>query len=160
MARATHRLVQRVTHDLERWSYNTAVAALREHTNLIYRYVQSPEGPARGVLDHTVDTTLLLLAPMAPHLVAELWERRRGEDSAAHAQPWPVADPAMLADETVTLVVQVNGKLRDKVDVAPTASEDEVVAVAMASPKVAALLEGRPPRRVIARPPTLVNVVV
>ena len=97
---------------------------------------------------------LLLLAPMAPHLTAELWERRHGEGARVHAQPWPVADPAMLTEELVTLVVQVNGKLRDKLMVSPAATEDEVVAAALACPKVAAQLDGREPARVIAPPPS------
>jgi leucyl-tRNA synthetase len=160
VTRATHRLVQRVTGELERWSYNTAVAALREHTNVLYRYLQSGDGPRQETLDQSIDTLLLLLAPMTPHLSAELWERRRGEGSRAHAQRWPQADPALLTEEKVTLVVQVNGKLRDRAEVAPSATEAEVVAIALASPKVVAALDGRPPSRVIARPPNLVNVVL
>ena len=122
VTKATHRLIDRVTHDFERWSYNTAVAALREHTNVLYRYAQSGAGARRVNLDQSVDTLLLLLAPMAPHVSAELWERRHGEGARVHAQRWPVADPAMLSEEQVTLVVQVNGKLRDKVEVAATAT--------------------------------------
>jgi leucyl-tRNA synthetase len=160
LARATHKLIDRVTHDLERWSYNTAVAALREHTNVLYLYVQSDAGARQVDLAEAVDTLLLLLAPFAPHLSAELWERRHGEGARAHAEPWPVADPALLTEELVTLVVQVNGKLRDKVEVTPAATEDEVIAAALASPKVVAQLDGHPPRRVIARPPHLVNVVI
>ncbi|HTW08977.1 MAG TPA: class I tRNA ligase family protein, partial [Acidimicrobiales bacterium] len=99
-------------------------------------------------------------APMAPHITAELWERRHGEGARVHTQAWPVADPAMLTEETVTLVIQVNGKLRDKISVSPAATEEEVVAAALACPKVAAQLDGRPPRRVVARPPTLVNIVI
>jgi len=159
LARATHRLVDKVTHDLERWSYNTAVAALREHTNVLYRYVQSPGGARRHDLDQAIDTLLVLLAPIAPHISAELWERRHGEGARVHAQPWPAADPAMLAEDTVTLVVQVNGKLRDRVEISPSASSDEIIAIALANPKVASVLDGRSPRRVIARPPHLVNIV-
>ncbi|MGC8627300.1 MAG: leucine--tRNA ligase [Acidimicrobiales bacterium] len=160
VTRATHRLVAKVTQDFERWSYNTAVAALREHTNLLYRYVQSPGGARRATLDHALDTLVLLLAPMAPHLTAELWSRRNEASADVHAQPWPVPDPAMLEEELVTLVVQVNGKLRERLAVRPEASEDEVVALALGSAKVAAQLEGRSPRRVIARPPHLVNIVI
>jgi leucyl-tRNA synthetase len=160
LTKATHKLVDRVTKDFERWSYNTAVAALREHTNVLYRYAQSPAGARRANLEHSVDTLLLLLAPMAPHITAELWERRHGPGARAHAQRWPEADPDLLTEELVTLVVQVNGKLRDKVEVAVSATEDEVVAAALRSPKVIAQLDGRRPARVIARPPQLVNIVV
>src|ERR1019366_1625243 len=97
---------------------------------------------------------------MAPHITAELWERRHGEGARVHAQSWPEPDPARLTEDMVTLVVQVNGKLRDKVEVAVSATTDEVVAAALASTKVVAQLGGRQPARVIARPPHLVNVVV
>jgi leucyl-tRNA synthetase len=160
VTKATHKLIDRVTRDFERWSYNTAVAALREYTNVLYRYVQSPAGARRDVLEQSVGTLLLLLAPMAPHVTAELWERRKGAGERVHSRPWPEADPSMLAEDLVTLVVQVNGKLKDRVEVAASATEEEVVAVALASPKVAAALGGRSPARVIARPPQLVNIVV
>jgi leucyl-tRNA synthetase len=160
VTKATHKLIDRVTRDFERWSYNTAVAALREYTNVLYRYVQSPAGARRDVLERSVDTLLLLLAPMAPHVTAELWERRKGAGERVHSRPWPEADPSLLTEDLVTLVVQVNGKLKDRVEVAASATEEEVVAVALASPKVAAALDGRSPARVIARPPQLVNIVV
>ncbi|MGH9106477.1 MAG: leucine--tRNA ligase [Acidimicrobiales bacterium] len=159
LARATHKLVAQVTNDLERWSYNTAVAHLREHTNVLYRYAQSAGGARKEDLGRSVDTLLLLLAPMAPHVAAELWERRHGPGARVHAEPWPRADPAMLSEETATLVVQVNGKLRDRVEVRAGASEEEVVAAALGSPKVVAQLDGRRPARVVARPPHLVNIV-
>ena len=77
-----------------------------------------------------------------------------------HLQRWPTFDPALLVDETVTMVVQVNGKLRDKVEVRPDVIESEAIAVALALPKVTEALAGREPQRVVARPPRLVNVVV
>ena len=160
LTRATHKLVERVTRDLERWSYNTAVAALREFTNVVYRYTQAGTGARRATLDKSVDTLLLLLAPLAPHMSSELWELRHGQGARLHAQRWPVADPAMLTEDLVTLVIQVNGKLRARTDVAPGVSAEQVVALALASPKVAAQLGGRQPARIIARPPNLVNVVI
>jgi len=160
LTRATHKLVDRVTRELERWSYNTAVAFLREHTNVLYRYAQSGDGARQATMAHSVDTLLLLLAPMAPHVTAELWERRQGAGARVHAEPWPVADPALLSEELVTLVVQVNGRLRDKVEVPAGASAEDVTAAALASPKVAAQLDGHEPARIVARPPNLVNIVL
>ncbi|HYA45033.1 MAG TPA: leucine--tRNA ligase [Acidimicrobiales bacterium] len=160
VSRATHRLIGRVTHDFERWSYNTAVAALREHTNLLYRYAQSATGARQATFSASIDTLLVLLAPMTPHISAELWELRHGQGADVHAQAWPLADPAMLAEELVTLVVQVNGKLRERLEVSPAATEAEVVAAALATKKVSDQLAGREPRRVIAKPPSLVNIVV
>jgi leucyl-tRNA synthetase len=157
LARASHRLVAKVGEDYERWSYNTAVAAFMEHTNELYRYVQAPDGPRRDTLDAALDTLLLLLAPMAPHVTAELWERRRG--THVHEQPWPQADPAMLVVDTVTMVVQVDGKVRDRIEVDAGIDAAAAEELALASDKVQAHLGGQPPRKVIARPPQLVNLV-
>jgi len=154
--RATHKLIDRVSRDYERWSYNTAVAACMEFVNLLHPYVR--DGGRDDVVDEAVDTLLLLLAPMTPHLAAEAWERRHGDH--IHLRSWPVADPALLVEETVTMVVQVNGKVRDRIEVAPDVSEDEAVRLALASPPVVEALGGAPPSRVIARPPKLVNVVL
>jgi leucyl-tRNA synthetase len=156
--RQTHRLIVRVSEDYERWSYNTGVAALRGFVNTVYRYVQSDTGAQAAALDEAIDTLLLLMAPMTPHITAELWERRRHEH--IHAQSWPEAEASLLTVDSVTLVVQVNGKVRDRIEVQPDIAESDAVDAALASPKVAALLDGREPRKVVARPPTLVNIVV
>jgi leucyl-tRNA synthetase len=154
--RATHRLIDRVSRDYERWSYNTAVAAFMEFVNLLHPYVR--DGGRRVVIDEAVDTLLLLLAPMVPHVTAEAWERRHGDH--IHALPWPVSDPELVAEETVTLVIQVNGKVRDRIEVAPDVSEEDAERLALASPLVVGALAGAEPRRVIVRPPRLVNIVV
>jgi leucyl-tRNA synthetase len=155
--RATHRLIARVTDEFERWSYNTAVAGCMEHVNELHRYLQSADGARRATLDAAVDALLLVMAPMTPHITAELWERRHpGGD--VHAERWPSADEAKLVEETVTMVVQVDGKLRDRIDVPADIDGSEAERRALASPKVQAHLTGAP-RKVIARPPKLVNVV-
>ena len=146
--RAAHRLIARVSEDYERWSYNTAVAALMEFANLLQR---------EGATDFAVDTLLLLLAPMAPHLSAEAWERRRG--GHVHLEPWPVADPELARAQSVTMVVQVDGKVRDRMEVDPSIDEVEAERLAMASARVQDHLGGSPPRKVVTRPPKLVNVV-
>jgi leucyl-tRNA synthetase len=156
--RSTHRLIARVTDEYERWSYNTAVAACMEQVNVLYRYVQSEGGARAATLEEAIDALLLVLAPMAPHITAELWERRHG--TLVHAQSWPVADAAKLVVDEVTLVVQVNGKVRDRLSAPANATAAEVEALALASEKVAAALDGAAPRKVIARPPALVNIVV
>ncbi|MCB1013442.1 MAG: class I tRNA ligase family protein, partial [Microthrixaceae bacterium] len=137
---------------------NTAVAGFMEFTNDLYRYVQSPDGPHIDVLTEAVDTLLLLLAPSVPHLAAELWERRNG--THVHEQSWPIADPAKLVVDAVTMVLQVNGKVRDRIDVAPDITEADARDLALASDKVQAFLDGAAPRTVIVRAPKLVNVVV
>ena len=94
---------------------------------------------------------------MAPHLTCELWERRHG--SRLEDQRWPSFDPALVVEETVTMVVQVNGKVRDRLDVPATIGEEEARAAALASERVVAALGGVEPTRVVVRAPRLVNVV-
>ncbi|MDH3705899.1 MAG: leucine--tRNA ligase, partial [Acidimicrobiia bacterium] len=155
---ATHRLIDRVTGEFERWSYNTAVAAYMEFTNELYKYVQADAGPHGPTLAAAIDTLLALLAPTVPHTAAELTHRRTGQH--VHEQPWPVADPAKLVVESVTMIVQVNGKVRDRIEVSVDITEAEAQAQALASDKVAVFLDGAEPTKVIARPPKLVNLVV
>ena len=155
---ATHRLIDRITSEFDRWSYNTAVAGCMEFTNELYRYVQADDGPHHDTLAFAIDTLLLVMAPMVPHICAELWEVRRGGN--IHAEQWPTADEAKLVLDTVTMVVQVNGKVRDRIEVAADIADAEAEALALASARVQAHLDGDAPRRVIARPPKLVNVVV
>jgi leucyl-tRNA synthetase len=160
MQRATHRLVAKVTDDLERWSFNTAVAACMGFANTVQAYRREAPGGPHGPTDAAaVDALLLLLAPMAPHFAAEAWERRRGEGARLHAEAWPGYDPALARAETVTLVVQVDGKVRDRIDVDADIDEESARGLALSSPKVAEALDGRPPARVVVRPPRLVNVV-
>jgi leucyl-tRNA synthetase len=158
--RATHRLIVRVSEEYDRWSYNTAVAGLMEAVNTLYRYVQGGGGGHRDVLDEAFDTVLLLMAPMTPHLAAELWERRHGAGAHIHELAWPKPEAGLLAVESVTLVVQVNGKLRARLEVPPDISEDDAVAAALAEPKVRELVGPGGPKKVVARPPKLINIVV
>jgi leucyl-tRNA synthetase len=147
--RAAHRLIARIDDEFERWSYNTAVAAFMEFTNLLYK---------EGATDFAIDTLLLLLAPMTPHITAELWERRHAGEHI-HAHRWPDADPSMLVIDTVTMVVQVNGKVRDRIDVSPTISEADAERRAQARDKVQEQLAGAAPTKVVVRAPRLVNIV-
>ena len=157
LVRETHRLIARVSDEYERWSYNTAVAACMEFTNLLSRRAAAGQAGDEP-FEAAVDTLLLLLAPMAPHLTAELWERRHGDH--VHERQWPVADPAMLAVERTTMVVQVDGKVRDRLEVDAGIDAAGMEDLALTSPKVQAILAGRPPRRTVARPPGLINLVL
>ena len=153
--RATHRTIEQVTRDIERWSYNTAVAHCMEHVNLLQRY--SREDPHADVLAEGCDALMHLLAPMTPHVTAELWERHR--DGRLHARPWPAYDPELAAEETVTMVVQVNGKVRDRIEVPASIADEDARTRALASDRVREALGGKDPARVVARPPRIVNVV-
>jgi leucyl-tRNA synthetase len=149
-ARLTARTVHGVTEDLEAMRFNTAISKLMVFVRDVAREAPLPRRAA--------ETLVLLVAPMAPHLAEELWQRLGARESLVRA-PWPVADPALLAESVVRLVVQVNGKRRDEIEVAADASEDTVRESALASEKVRLHLSGRPPRKVIVVPGRLVNVV-
>ena len=146
-----------MTDDYDRWSYNTAVAALMALTNALYRYVA--QGAERSVFEETVTALLLMLSPMAPHLSAEIWERR-GLPGTVHAQRWPVGDPRLIESDSATMVLQVNGKLVDTVEVPKSITEEEAVSLALANDKVTRRLAGGTPRRIIAKPPRLLNIVL
>ena len=162
--RATHRLIADISSSFDRWSYNVAVSRYMAFVNDLYRYVQSDEGPHAATLDESVDTLLQLLAPACPHMTAELWSLRHpdapGHGAHIHESSWPVADPSLLVEDTATLVVQVNGKVRDRIEVPADADEPTCTNLALASEKVRAHLGAGEPRKVIARPPKLVNIVV
>jgi leucyl-tRNA synthetase len=158
--RALHRTIAKVTQDVERWSFNTAVPALMELLNLVSKWARSPGGAGRGTFDEVVDAMDLMLAPMAPHVAAEIWSLRHPGEATVHHQPWPVADEALVLVERVTMAVQVNGKVRARIEVEPDIGEDAAAGLALADAKVASELAGREPVRVISRPPRLVNVIV
>ena len=109
--------------------------------------------------NEALDALLLLLAVMTPHVTAELWEHRHPGEPSVHLQRWPTFDPDLVRQDTVTMVVQVNGKVRDRIDVDAGISEVDAEATALASAKVIDALGGAAPKRVVVRPPRLVNVV-
>ena len=111
------------------------------------------------VRNEAIDTLLKLLAPIAPHITDALW-RRRGNDVSIHLEAWPEADAALAAEDLVTLVVQVNGKVRHRLEVPADITEEAATEAALAADKVQSWLEQGEVRKVIARPPKLVNIVV
>jgi leucyl-tRNA synthetase len=156
---ATHRTIARVTNDLNRWSYNTAVAAIMELLNAASKVGRSKEGIDKATLDEALDVMAMLLAPMTPHITAELWQERYPDRPGVHQMPWPVADPTLVAEATVIMVVQVNGRVKARLSVVPTISEADASAAALADATIVAALNGATPTRVVARPPRLVNIV-
>ncbi len=153
LARAAHRTVAKVTDDIgRRFALNTPIAAVMELVNEIQR---SPDDPAARF---AAETAVSLIQPYGSHIAEELWERLG--HSRLWEEPWPVADPALLEVETVEVVVQVNGKIRDRLHVSPDLGEDELVALARSSERVQAFLDGGEARRTIVVPGKLVNFVV
>ena len=136
----------------------TALSALMELSNALGMAWEA-KSVDKNTWEHAIDTLLLLLAPCAPHITEELWERR-GKPYSIHNQLLPSWDPDLAADEQVTLVVQVNGKVRDKITVAVGLQEEEASTVAMASLRVQAHIAGRKVLQMVYVPGRLVNVVV
>jgi leucyl-tRNA synthetase len=161
LRRKVHQTIDKVTRDIEeRIQLNTAVAALMELTNELYRL--EPEvagGSGREALREALETLVLLLHPFTPHVCEELWSRLGHEGGLARAA-WPVFDAAAAREDSVELAVQVNGKVRGRVTVARDAGEDAVRALALAEPHVAAQLEGRELVKCVVVPGRLVSVVV
>jgi leucyl-tRNA synthetase len=148
---AVHRTIKKVTEDLTQEHFNTAVAAMMELANTLQR----ASGTSRN---EGVATLILLLAPFAPHVTEELWHRRGGAGSV-HQQRWPAYDEAVAAPREVTIVVQVDGKLRDRIPMAAGLPDPEVQARALASPKVQAALDGTKPAKVIVVRDRIVSIV-
>ena len=156
LVRATHRTIERVSDDiLRRFQFHTPIAALFELVNEIFR-VKDDEARA-GEVRFATETVVSLVQPYAPHVAEELWERLG--HARLREQPWPEADPALVATDVVEIAVQVNGKLRDRLQVPAGTAEDELVALALASERVRVHLGEGAPRRTIVVPDRLVNVV-
>ncbi len=156
--RTVHKTIRRVTEDMERFKFNTSVAALMEYTNSLNRAWER-KGVSSDRWGEAIEKLLLLLAPMAPHVSEELWERT-GHKYSVHSQRLPEWDPELAADQVVTLVVQVNGKLRDRIDVSPSIGEEEARALATESERVQPHIAGKQIVKVIYIPGKLVNLVV
>jgi leucyl-tRNA synthetase len=157
----THWAIDKATRDFQRgFQFNTVIAAVMELINEAYRLKDdlyaTPEGTA--VVRFAAATAASLVFPFAPHLGSEVWERLRG--GRVWEQPWPVADPALLVSDTVTLVVQVNGKLRDRIEAAADAPQEELLRLARASEKVTGFLDGKEVVKEVVVPGKLVNLVV
>ena len=158
LRRAVHYAVKEVSEDLAGLQFNTAIAELMTLTNAMGK-AKSPEMVETGVWLEGVQKLLLLLAPIAPHIADELWERRGFADSV-HQQVWPEYDPAALEQDTITVAVQVSGKRRGEVTVPKDADKDAVLAAAKAEPNVLRHVEGKEIVREIVVPGRLVNIVV
>ncbi|MEV5881150.1 leucine--tRNA ligase [Streptomyces sp. NPDC052020] len=149
--RALHKAIDGVRQDLEGLRFNTAIAKITELNN----HLTKAGGP---VPRPVAEALVLMVAPLAPHIAEELWRKLGHTESVVH-QDFPVADPAYVVDETVTCVVQVKGKVKARLEVPPSISEEELEKVALADEKVVAALDGAGIRKVIVRAPKLVNIV-
>jgi leucyl-tRNA synthetase len=156
LVRAAHRTIDRVSDDiLRRFQFHTPIAALFELVNETYRVKDDPD--RAGEVRFATETALSLIQPYAPHIAEELWERLG--HSRLWESPWPEADPELVASDTVEVVVQVNGKLRDRLHVRVGTPDDELVQLALASERVRAHVPNGP-RKTIVVPDRLVSIVV
>ena len=158
LQRKTHQTIRKVDEDLQNFSFNTAIAALMELRNMLATVERSATVSA-GIWDEAIDSMLLMLAPFAPHITEELWEQR-GYAYSIHQQAWPQWDEEIAKEEQVTVAVQVNGKVRDRVEVNAGISDDDLQKIAISSEKVQAWLKGKEPRKIIVIKGRLVNIVV
>ncbi|HEY8424795.1 MAG TPA: leucine--tRNA ligase [Limnochordales bacterium] len=160
LRRAVHQALKKVTADCEeRLGFNTAIAALMEAVNAFYRYKERPGGePHPAVVRECLEILVLALAPFIPHATESMWETL-GHQGSIHQQPWPAYDPGALQRERVTVPVQVDGKVRDRIELPVDASEEEAREAALSSPRVQRWVEGRTVQQVIVVPGRLVSVV-
>ncbi|MEA1978745.1 MAG: leucine--tRNA ligase [Chloroflexota bacterium] len=158
LQRKMHQTIKQVSHDIENFEFNTVISALMELTNELSA---SREAGLAGThaFKTAVETLLLLMAPPTPHIAEELWARL-GKPYSIHNQPWPEFDPALAKEEQITLIVQVNGKVRDRIMVDAGISEEDARTAALASEAAQRFMEGKEPREVIVVPGRLVNIVV
>ena len=156
--RHLHQTMRKCYTDLDRFKFNTAIAALMEFSNELIR-VWNERIVDSATWSGCVEKVLVMLAPFAPHLAEELWERN-GYSYSVHHQLFPKWDEAMAAEEQITLVVQVNGRLRDKLQVLPDISEDEAKRLALDSPRVKVHTDNKEVQRTVYVPGRLVNFVV
>jgi len=156
LAHWTHKTIKKVTEDLEGFHFNTAIAALMEFVNYLYRVKEEQvEMPA---WQEAIRSLVLVLAPMTPHLTEELWAQM-GESYSIHLQRWPSYDATLARAELVTLVLQVDGKVRDRVQVQADLTDAQARELALRNEKVRKFMDGRQLADVVVVPGRLVNVV-
>ncbi len=158
LERKLHQTIIKVTEDMAGFRFNTMVAALMEFNNAL---IKAKETPVVGtpIWDEAIRTLALLMAPTFTHISEELWHRL-GHQESVHLQAWPKADPEKAKEEAVTVVIQVNGRVRDKLVVEPNIEKEVLKEMALASPNVQKWIDGKQVRKVIVVPGRLVNVVV
>jgi leucyl-tRNA synthetase len=154
--RAQHKTIRKVTDDFHRLSFNTAISALMEYTNELYKL--KVDGFSDEVWREALSTLVQLLAPLAPHMSEELWQTL-GHEGFIHESAWPIWDDALIVENTMTIIVQVNGKLRAKLEVSAATDEDTIKQQALTHDNVVKFLENKKPAKVIYIPGRLVNIV-
>jgi leucyl-tRNA synthetase len=159
LRKVTHRAIHDAAELLEGHRFNVMIAKVMELVNATRKAIDTGCGPADPAVREAAETVAILLSLVAPYTAEEMWDRLGHQPSVAQAA-WPVVDESLLVEDTVTAVVQIQGKVRARLEVAPDVSDDDLEATAMADPDVVRAIDGREVRRVIVRAPKLVNIVV
>lgn len=154
-----HPAIMKVTHDLEEQKYNTAIAAMMKATNELYELKAKDNYGDRANWQFALEALVALVAPFAPHMAEELWQQL-GRSETIHRDSWPQWDDAYLVSDTITVIVQVNGKLRAKLEVAADATKEAIEQQALANDHVQTFTESKEPKKIIYVPGKLVNIVV
>ena len=159
LRRKVHQTLKSVTRDFEQFEFNTIISSLMELMNEMYK-AREAEAVGSDEWAEAQDIYLRMLAPVAPHIAEELWTEHLGKPYSIHQQPWPEFDAEAAKEDEITIPVQVNGKLRDRVVVPADASEDEIKSAALATDGAQKYMEGKSPKKVIIVPKKLVNIVL
>ena len=158
MRRAAHKTLNGVSQNIEGLRYNVAVAQLYELTHTLSGALNQRGEGLDWAVREAAEMLVQMIGPMLPHLAEDCWERL-GYNTLLADQPWPAAEPGLLVDDEITIAVQVNGKRRDEITIARTATKADVEAAALKLETVTRALEGRPVAKVIVVPQRIVNVV-
>jgi leucyl-tRNA synthetase len=154
-----HKTVKKVTKDLEKLGFNTAIAAMMSLVNELYKFkTEEPITHSAG-WRFALETLTQLLAPFAPHITEEVWQNL-GHESSVHISTWPQWDEKLVAEEVITIAIQVNGRVRSEIVVETDISEEEAIAAAKADEKILSHIEGKTIKKAIYVPGRLVSLVV
>ena len=159
LLRLTHLTIKKVTRDIEDEKFNTAVAAMMEMVNGLYKFKESHGMQASETWRFALESLLQILAPFAPHITEELWQEL-GHADTIHVNHWPKWDEKYLVSDVMTIIVQVNGKLRAKLELPADADRGVVEQAALADENVIKFTSNKPPKKMIYVPKKLVNIVV
>ena len=159
LLRLTHLTIKKVTRDIEDEKFNTAVAAMMEMVNSLYKFKESHGMQASETWRFTLESLLQILAPFAPHITEELWQEL-GHADTIHVNHWPKWDEKYLVSDVITIIVQVNGKLRAKLELPADTDKDAIEQAALADENVIKFTSNKPPKKVIYVPKKLVNIVI
>ena len=150
--------IKKVSDDIgERFNFNTAISTIMEMVNEMYRYKEGEVNP--GLYGAAVKNLIIMLAPFVPHVAEEMWEHL-GHSESVHKQAWPEYDESALVKDTIEIVIQINGRIKEKINIAGDSTKADMEKIAVENDKIKALTEGKNIVKIIAVPGKLINIVV